>query len=136
MNIAYYTCFYGDNNNEAFKIPELPSLKNNIKLFWTVWEFSLVQKTMNEFLVKHYKNFYHDNYTDIFEKMNRFVKVNSKGKGCPSHCPEVPVGLFEISGVGSSNEPNWVGFGLFRFNNDGKSNDSNEGVVVLLSISV
>lgn len=26
-NLAFYTCFYGDNNNKAFKIPEIPSLK-------------------------------------------------------------------------------------------------------------
>ena len=27
MNIAYYTCFYGNDNNSAFKIPIVPSLK-------------------------------------------------------------------------------------------------------------
>jgi len=27
MNLAYYTCFYGDENNIAFKIPDTPSLK-------------------------------------------------------------------------------------------------------------
>jgi hypothetical protein len=26
-NLAFYTYFYGSNNNEAFKIPKLPSLK-------------------------------------------------------------------------------------------------------------
>jgi hypothetical protein len=26
-NLAFYTCFYGNNNNIAFKIPDLPSLK-------------------------------------------------------------------------------------------------------------
>jgi len=26
-NLAFYTCFYGTNNNAAFKIPEIPSLK-------------------------------------------------------------------------------------------------------------
>uniref|UniRef100_A0A6C0IT44 Uncharacterized protein n=1 Tax=viral metagenome TaxID=1070528 RepID=A0A6C0IT44_9ZZZZ len=26
-NLAFYTCFYGGNNNKAFKIPEIPSLK-------------------------------------------------------------------------------------------------------------
>jgi len=38
-NIAFYTCFYGTNNNPAFKIPEIPSEKydcyyfsNNTKL--------------------------------------------------------------------------------------------------------
>lgn len=73
---------------EATELLELFCKKNNIKLFWTVWEFSLGQKTMNEFLVKHYKNFYHDNYTDIFETMNRFVKVNSKGDLELSYKPE------------------------------------------------
>lgn len=29
MNLAFYTCFYGNNNNLAFKIPEIPSLKYN-----------------------------------------------------------------------------------------------------------
>jgi len=27
FNLAFYTCFYGDNDNAAFRIPELPSLK-------------------------------------------------------------------------------------------------------------
>jgi len=27
MNLAYYTCFYGDENNIAFNIPDTPSLK-------------------------------------------------------------------------------------------------------------
>ena len=26
-NLAFYTCFYGSNNNPAFKIPDIPSLK-------------------------------------------------------------------------------------------------------------
>ena len=29
IDLAFYTCFYGDNNNEAFAIPEIPSLKHN-----------------------------------------------------------------------------------------------------------
>lgn len=29
MNLAFYTYFYGSNNNSAFKIPELPSLTYN-----------------------------------------------------------------------------------------------------------
>lgn len=29
MNLAYYTCFYGSNNNEAFAIPPLPSSTHN-----------------------------------------------------------------------------------------------------------
>jgi hypothetical protein len=40
LNLAFYTCFYGSNENIAFKIPPLPSLKykcyyytNNTKIF-------------------------------------------------------------------------------------------------------
>jgi hypothetical protein len=40
LSLAFYTCFYGTNNNEACKIPKLPSLKykcyfytNNITIF-------------------------------------------------------------------------------------------------------
>lgn len=29
LDLAFYTCFYGNDMNEAFKIPELPSLKYN-----------------------------------------------------------------------------------------------------------
>jgi hypothetical protein len=29
LNLAFYTYFYGSNNNQSFKIPELPSLKYN-----------------------------------------------------------------------------------------------------------
>lgn len=29
MNLAFYSCFYGSNNNPSFIIPELPSLKYN-----------------------------------------------------------------------------------------------------------
>ena len=29
MNLAFYTYFYGSDNNKAFKIPDLPSLKYN-----------------------------------------------------------------------------------------------------------
>jgi hypothetical protein len=28
LNLAFYTCFYGSNNNAAFVIPELPSFKH------------------------------------------------------------------------------------------------------------
>lgn len=42
-NLAFYTCFYGDNSNKACKIPELPSLKykcyyftNNKTMFDTI----------------------------------------------------------------------------------------------------
>jgi len=29
MNLAFYTYFYGSNNNQAFRIPDIPSLKYN-----------------------------------------------------------------------------------------------------------
>lgn len=33
FNLAYYTCFYGSDNNPCFHVPELPSLKNNCFFF-------------------------------------------------------------------------------------------------------
>ena len=27
MNLSFYTCFYGSNQNQSFKIPEIPSIK-------------------------------------------------------------------------------------------------------------
>lgn len=41
--LAYYTCFYGSNNNIAFKIPELPSNK--------------------------YECYYYTNNTDLYDKL-------------------------------------------------------------------
>lgn len=29
MNLAFYTCFYGSDNNSAFKIPDIPSLTHD-----------------------------------------------------------------------------------------------------------
>lgn len=43
MNLAFYTYFYGSNNNVAYKIPDLPSLKykcyyftNNVDIYKTL----------------------------------------------------------------------------------------------------
>ena len=33
LNLAFYTCFYGSNNNIAFRIPEIPSLIYNCYYF-------------------------------------------------------------------------------------------------------
>ena len=47
FDLAFYTCFYGSNNNTAFKIPELPSLK--YKCYYYTNNLSIIEllKTTN-----------------------------------------------------------------------------------------
>jgi len=78
-NLAFYTYFYGSNNNTAFKIPELPSLKykcyyytNNIDMIevlkQTEWIGIYDDKPMSDDLIescmvgKHTKTMSHEYY--------------------------------------------------------------------------
>lgn len=45
FNLAFYTYFYGSNNNPAFKIPELPSLK--YKCYYYTNNKSIIEKLKN-----------------------------------------------------------------------------------------
>ena len=42
MNLAFYTCFYGSDNNQAFKIPEIPSLK--YKCYYYTNNHTIIEK--------------------------------------------------------------------------------------------
>jgi hypothetical protein len=83
LNLAFYTCFYGSNNNLAFRIPELPSLKykcyyytNNQTIFnklkHTNWIGIYDNKPTNDDLIescmmgKHIKVMPHE-YTELNE---------------------------------------------------------------------
>jgi hypothetical protein len=61
---------------EALDIFELFCKKNNIQLFWTVWEYGLDEEIMNEFFAKRYKNYYYDSEAHSFEKINSWVEVD------------------------------------------------------------
>lgn len=45
FNLAFYTYFYGSNNNPAFKIPELPSLK--YKCYYYTNNKTIIEKLKN-----------------------------------------------------------------------------------------
>jgi hypothetical protein len=46
MNLAYYTCFIGtDNNNNAFAIPEIPSTQHDCYYFTN--NHTMIQKLQN-----------------------------------------------------------------------------------------
>jgi hypothetical protein len=44
-NLAFYTYFYGSNNNEAFRIPEIPSLK--YKCYYYTNNLSIIELLKN-----------------------------------------------------------------------------------------
>jgi hypothetical protein len=81
LNLAFYTYFYGSNNNVAFKIPEIPSLTylcyyytNNVTIFeltkQTRWIGIYDDKPTNDDLIescmvgKHVKTMPHE-YTEL-----------------------------------------------------------------------
>ena len=45
MNLAYYTCFIGTDNNNAFAIPEIPSIEHDCYYFTN--NHTMVQKLQN-----------------------------------------------------------------------------------------
>jgi hypothetical protein len=45
MNLAFYTYFYGSDNNEAFRIPEIPSLK--YKCYYYTNNLSIIELLKN-----------------------------------------------------------------------------------------
>jgi hypothetical protein len=54
LNLAFYTCFYGTNNNPAFKIPELPSLK--YKCYYYTNNNSIIELLKNTNWIGIYDN--------------------------------------------------------------------------------
>jgi hypothetical protein len=63
---------------EAIDILEIFCKKNNIKLFWTVWDYGFNETIMYEFLTKRYKNYNYDSEAYSFEKINSWVEVDSE----------------------------------------------------------
>jgi len=61
---------------EALGIFELFCKKNNIKLFWTVWEYGFGEEKMCEVFNNRYLNYIYDSETTSFEILNSFIKID------------------------------------------------------------
>lgn len=62
---------------EAFDTFELFCKKNNIQLFWTVWEYgSFKEENMCELFNDRYSNYYYDSEVSSFETLNSSVEVD------------------------------------------------------------
>jgi len=83
LNLAFYTYFYGSNHNEAFKIPDLPSLK--YKCYYYTNNSNIIQN------LKHtnWIGIYDDKPTtdDIIES----CMVGKHIKTCPQEYPELKI---------------------------------------------
>jgi hypothetical protein len=61
---------------EALDTFELFCKKNNIKLFWTVWEYGFSEIDLYKFLNNRYENYHYDSQAYSFEKINSWVEVD------------------------------------------------------------
>jgi hypothetical protein len=61
---------------EVLDIFEFFCKKNNIQLFWTVWDYGFREIDMYNFLNKRYSNYKHDSQAYSFEILNCLVEVN------------------------------------------------------------
>ena len=52
--------------------------KNNIQLFWTVWDYSFGEMEIYNFFTKRYKNYCYDAQAYSFEKVNSMTEIDLK----------------------------------------------------------
>lgn len=72
--LAYYTCFYGDDNNVAFRIPPIPSYQYNCYFYSN--NYNLLNKLKNTYWIGIYDNLPISEDINISTMQGKRIKTN------------------------------------------------------------
>ena len=74
MNLAFYTCFYGTSQNQAFKIPDIPSIKYNC--YYITNNMDMIEKLRSTKWIPIHDNVAVSNNLDESCMMAKYPKCN------------------------------------------------------------